>query len=214
MWNNARRLDRAIQDSRRPWIDSPYYAQAEEWTFLFWDPAHPFRKLFNQLPTDTGIELACGYGRHAERAAPLIGHLTLVDVIKDNLAICRKRLKDFDNISYKLGRGATFPGTRPASVSMIYCYDAMVHFDPEIVQSYLKDTARVLRNGGRALYHHSNYADGKGKDWSTNPHARNYMTQELFAEMAAKQGLNVLQQEIMPWGGIAGLDCLSLLEKP
>ena len=33
----------------------------------------------------------------------------------------------------------------------------MVHFSADLVQAYLRDTARVLKPGGMALYHHSNY---------------------------------------------------------
>lgn len=207
-------LKRKIRDVRDPWVNSPYYIHAEEWTFIFWDPHHPFRNLFDQLPKDKGIELACGFGRHAEKAAPLVGHLTLVDVIKENLAVCRERLKGVKNVSFKLGEGASFPATGKNAVSMIYCYDAMVHFDPAVVEAYLKDTARVLRKGGRALYHHSNYAEGKGRDWAQNPHARNYMTRDLFAELAHANGLKVLEQTVIDWSEAKNLDCISLIEKP
>lgn len=206
-------LEKSIDNVRGPWIQSEYYNNAEKWTYLFWDNTHPFRRFFDQLTAGTVIELACGYGRHAEHSAPIVKSLTLIDVIERNLTFCRERLKHLSNIEYKLGTGATFPDISASSVDSIYCYDAMVHFSPDIVESYLKDTSRVLKRGGRALYHHSNYVLGKDTIWSQNPHARNYMTSDMFNDMARKYDLRLIDQAVIPWGGVADLDCISLIEK-
>jgi SAM-dependent methyltransferase len=104
---------------------------------------------------------------------------------------------------------------RPAEdgvFTLVYCFDAMVHFEKEVVRSYLRDTARVLKPGGRGFFHHSNYTGGR--DWRTNPHSRNFMCRELFAAYAQIEGLRVLRQDVLNWGHIHGLDCLSLVEKP
>lgn len=207
-------LAKVIENIRQPWVGSPYYSDAEQWTFLFWDPKHPFRRMFDLLPGGTVIDLACGHGRHAEMAAPHADRLILVDVIEENLAVCRDRLRDVPNVEFRLGGGVDFPDTADGSIDAIYCYDAMVHFAPEIVDSYLRQTYRVLRSGGRALFHHSNYAQGKGKVWNQNPHARNYMTRELFAESARRHGLDVIEQNVIPWGDVAELDCISLVGRP
>jgi ubiquinone/menaquinone biosynthesis C-methylase UbiE len=194
-------------------VNSPYYLDAEKWTFLFWDKDRLFRRLFDQMHLGDVLELACGYGRHAEQCAPLAQRLTLVDVIQENLDICRRRLSGFSNLDYRLGSGTTYPGVPDASLDAIYCYDAMVHFSPDIVTGYLKDTARVLRPGGMALFHHSNYAEGKGKVWSANPHARNYMTVDLFSGIAAGAGLQVVEAHPMDWGGAKNIDGVTLLQR-
>lgn len=204
----------AVEDVRRPWIGSSYYLDAEQWTFLFWDKGRPFRRLFDMLDRGAVIELACGHGRHAARAAELVDSLVLVDVIAENLDICRERLRAYPHVTFRLGDGASFPQTGDGSVDAIYCYDAMVHFSPEMVDAYLTDTARVLRRGGRALFHHSNLAAGGGGLWSQNPHARNVMTRDRFARMAQERGLNVIAQEVIDWGGVPELDCISLVGKP
>lgn len=203
-----------VSNIRKPWEGSIYYSNAEKWTFLFWDEGMPIRKFFNRLDLKFTVELACGHGRHAERSAPLAKKLLLVDVIEENLNVCRERLSQFAHVNCALGTGTTFPAVKPNSVTAIYCYDAMVHFSPDIIESYLKDTCRVLKKGGRALYHHSNYADGEGKHWATNPHARNFMTLGLFSELASKHGLKVVEQAEMDWAGVKSLDGLTLLEKP
>jgi len=32
-----------------PWVESPYYDDAERWTFMFWDEDKDFRRLFDKL---------------------------------------------------------------------------------------------------------------------------------------------------------------------
>lgn len=47
-----------------------------------------------------------------------------------------------------------------------------------------------------------------------SPDIRNFMSTELFAHYAHKEGLSVASQRVIDWGGNPGLDCLSLLRKP
>jgi len=204
----------SVQLVAEPWRDSAYYGEAERWTPYFWNGAMPFRRYFDQLDLDVVIDLAAGYGRHAEMAAPLCRHLILMDVIAHNLKICRVRLAKRQNISYLANNGYDFQPLPAAAISAIYCYDAMVHFSPEIVAAYLADSARVLRPGGRALFHHSNYDGPPAAHYGQNPHARNHMTAARFAGLAAQAGLAVLESELIPWGGLPELDGITLLERP
>lgn len=213
-----RLLDKAFQDEvasvRAPWVGSAYYDDAELWTHLFWHPRSLYRQLFDKLDHGDVIELASGYGRHAEQAAALVKRLRLVDVIEDNLDKCRARLGHLPHVSFHLGDGASFPDVADANVDSIYSYDSMVHFSPRIVRNYLQDAARVLRPGGRGLFHHSNYASTAKRSWRENPHARNLMKADLFAHYARAAGLKVVEQHIVEWGGNPGLDCISLVERP
>lgn len=89
----------------------------------------------------------------------------------------------------------------------------MVHFEQDVVLSYLGDAARVLVPGGRALFHHSNYTAAPGNAYHLNPHWRNFMSKELFASGAIGLGLRVLEQNVLQWGNVPALDCLTLLER-
>ena len=39
------------------------------------------------------------------------------------------------------------------------------------------------------------------------------MSKQLFAYLANRAGLEVLEQRVINWGNIEGLDCLTLVEK-
>jgi len=196
-----------------PWADSDYYRLAEQWTDDFWNDDGPFRPLYDQLDKRVVIELAVGYGRHAERAAPHCGTLIVMDVIAYNIKICRLRLQKFANLAYVVNNGFDYRPVQDGAVTGIYCYDAMVHFSPDLVESYLADTFRVLRPGGRALFHHSNFLAPDDRHYGQNPHARNHMSRDLFAALAEKAGLRVRHSQVIDWAGEPELDGVTLVEK-
>lgn len=193
------------------WKQSPYYEDAEKWTFHFWGDESTFKRHFQRLDLRTVVELACGHGRHAERVAPMAGTLELCDIHEENLAVCRKRLASFENVQYLKNSGFDFRPLPDASTTAIYCYDAMVHFSSDLVSSYLEDTARILVRGGMALYHHSNYDIDKGVHYGLNPHARNLMSMERFRNLSEAAGLRVVDSEVLEWGGCKDLDGLTLV---
>jgi SAM-dependent methyltransferase len=197
-----------------PWKESAYYEEAERWTFIFWEPAHPFRPWFDRLDLHNTLELACGYGRHAERAAPLAGTLTLMDIHAANLEACRLRLAHYDNVGYILNNGYDFSPVPDNSLTAIFCYDAMVHFSPDLVASYLHDARRVLAPGGMALLHHSNFDATEPQHYGLNPQARNRMTMSMFRGLAEDAGLEVVDAKTLDWAGVAELDGLTLLRSP
>lgn len=210
-------LVKIAQSEAEVWEDSPYYKQAEDWTWLFWNNDHPFRQLFNKLDLTNLLELACGRGRHAEYAlehfSSDIGKLTMMDILESNISYCCTRPLLCNNASILTNNGADFRPIDKSSLTAIYCYDAMVHFNHEVVKSYLKDSFRVLVPGGRALFHHSNYSSDSERHFGQNPNARAFMSAGLFRTYAEESGLKICEQIIYPWGGIPNLDCISLVEK-
>lgn len=44
-------------------------------------------------------------------------------------------------------------------------------------------------------------------------HGRSYMNASLFAYLAFRCGFRVLEQRLITWAGIEGMDCITLLEK-
>ena len=208
-------LTRAVAVVAEAWEDSDYYADAEQHTPLFWDvPGTPFRELFDRMDLARTAELACGHGRHAERAAPHCGHLVLLDIHAANLGHCRERLATYRHLDYLLTSGSDLQPLGDNSLTALYCYDAMVHFDPVVVEAYVHDVARVLEPGGMALLHHSNYPHMHETHYGGNPHCRNAMSLERMAGLVGSAGLEVVAQRTYDWGEIPALDGLTLLRRP
>ena len=187
-------LEKSVMTVAAAWKETPYYQNAEKWLHVFWGEHSVFRRLFDQLDLTSVIELACGHARHSEQIVGRAGQLTLMDVHSENIEASERRLGERSNLHFVVNNGYDFRPVAENSTTSIFCYDAMVHFSSDVVASYLDDTARVLKSGGRALYHHSNY-DVPGKPWAKNPHSRNYMTYDLFKVSAADAGLDIIESD-------------------
>ncbi len=194
-----------------PWIGSSYYAAAEKDMDWQWQRhIYPKIKTFDLSST---IDLACGHGRNVPYLKSEANELWLIDILQENIDVCRTRFADATGLHYSVTQGTRLDGVPNEWASFVYCFDAMVHFDPDIVRSYIIDTMRVLKPGGHAFFHHSNYSSDYKASWATNPHARNFMSAEFFAFFAARAGLSVVEQEKIQWGGIQELDCITVLQK-
>ena len=91
------------------------------------------------------VELACGRGRHAERLINRLGtgRYLGTDILLSNVEACRERVGRSDQIAFYPTDGISLP-LPDKTATALFCYDAMVHFDIEIIIAYLRDTARIL----------------------------------------------------------------------
>ena len=64
-----------------------------------------------------------------------------------------------------------------------------------------------------ALYHHSNYQTTENRHYGQNPHARNKMTKKIFGSLCEQSNLRVIESILIDWGGVIGLDCVTLIKK-
>ena len=207
--------ERALAEARRigdDWREHEYYEQVEEamdpnWVGLIF----PF---LEGSDLRSAIDLAAGHGRNTAKLLEQAEHVWVIDINEENIAWCRRRFAGDARVEFLVGDGMTLRGVPDASITLVYCFDAMVHFDSDSVRSYLRESARVLVPGGRAFFHHSNFTSNPGGDVHDNAQWRNFMSKELFAHYARKEGLNVVRQRVLDWGPDAALDCVSLVERP
>lgn len=89
----------------------------------------------------------------------------------------------------------------------------MVHFELLDIYSYLRETYRVLRKGGRALLHHSNYDSDYKNSFANNAAGRSFMNSAIFAYLSYRAGFTIVEQRVIDWAGREKLDCITLLEK-
>jgi SAM-dependent methyltransferase len=207
-------LVRAASDAE-VWKSHVYYQQAETWFEEDWAMVLDF---ISRADFSVTIDLAAGHGRNTAKLRDLAGRVYAMDIHAENVEFCRRRFAGDPRVIPVQNRGAAFDGIADSSITFIYCFDAMVHFDLDLVRSYLHDAARVLAPGGNAFFHHSNLTRFPGRDFRQNPHWRNFMSRELFAHFAIISGLEVVCQKVLRWGRhenfVPELDCFSLVRKP
>ncbi len=193
-----------------------YFERAEQRDALqtFWSESSPFYKMFRQMDTSNIIELACGHGRHVPMYDKTAGHITLVDILNKNIEYCKQRFKDKSNISYYCNNGTDLSDLADSTYTSLFTYDAMVHFELLDIASYLKEFYRVLKSGSYVLVHHSNNTSDYKVSFENGVHGRNYMSRDIFAYLAYRNGFEIVRQEIIDWGGQKDLDCISFLKKP
>lgn len=166
----------------------------------------------------TVADLACGGGGPAievisrlKQHGYTIQRFVLIDVVRDNLdATGAKISQQFPDIPIESYRcdGSSFQDYNRAPVDVLYCWDAMVHFDIHDVAGYLKTLSQVVK--GTAIFHHSNNYTVT-HDIRENPRWRNFMSDRIFHQLAVSAGHTVVSQDIIPWGDHAELDCITVL---
>lgn len=208
--------DKIKEQIKNDWSKAQYYELVETDSAMryFWGNT-VFDDLFQKLDLSKVAELACGHGRHSDWIVKNynVGSLVLVDINKSNIDFCVKRFAGAANIEFIVNGGADLKGIADNSLSSLFCYDAMVHFEFDDIYSYLYEINRCLITGGLALLHHSNNDKQPGNLYSQNIHWRNYMSASLFKHMAIRAGLKVVEQRVFDWGDAKDLDCVTLVQK-
>lgn len=160
------------------------------------------------------VDLAAGHGRNSAKLEQFAKKITIVDINEQNIAFCKKRFEGDDRFNFINNDGATISELPDGSATFFYTFDSMVHFDYEIVQSYIREAFRVMAPKGLAFFHYSNFTDAPGSSFRDNPHWRNFMSINFFNHMALLEGFEVVESKALPWGGIADLDGATILRKP
>lgn len=200
-------------------VDTPYYADVDNPKHLgiFWDNNSLFRQMFEQLDLANTVELACGHGRHTAQIVKKARWVTLVDINRENIDACRRRFSQSSNVSYLINNGSDLRGIKTETVSALFCYDAMVHFEASDIIGYLSEITRVLLTGGRALLHYSNCEEYPEGTYEDGPHWRNFFSEKMMRHFANRAGLNLIDSKLTPWPPTAimqsRIDGVSLFEK-
>jgi acetyltransferase-like isoleucine patch superfamily enzyme/ubiquinone/menaquinone biosynthesis C-methylase UbiE len=203
----VRQLAKFVGDD---WKQRPYYDEAEQYMEQQWREAiWPFIQTadFSHV-----LDLAAGHGRNSEKLKEHAQKIHIVDINVENIEFCQKRFAGDPRFVFTQNDGCSLSFIPAASISLAYCFDAMVHFDSDVVRAYLREFARVLRPNALGFCHHSNYAQNPGGDVHRNPGWRNFMSQALFAHYCGKEGLTVVKSRVIDWE-LPGSDCITLFRK-
>jgi ubiquinone/menaquinone biosynthesis C-methylase UbiE len=197
------------------WSQAAYYETHEQDHFMdfFWKEGCVFKRMFDTLTPDNILELACGHGRHVPRYQHLAKKITLVDINQSNIDFCRNRFAGNDKILCIVNNGTDLQDVPSESVTAVFSYDAMVHFEMTDVMQYIQEFSRILRSGGRALIHHSNNSGNPGGNPMWHPHWRNFMSLDIVTYAASRANFTIIEQQTLRWGEINNVDGVTLMQK-
>lgn len=188
-------------------------------------------RIRSHLPAPTILDIGPGHGRWTRYLLEHCERMVLVDLSDRSLAACRERFGS-ERVSYHLGSGECLSGVESESVDFVFSWEALVYVEVESVGRYLEEIARVLKPQGTAFIHHSNlltyqnYFEKtlklprglrfwlKRRGWLDFDQWRaRSVSAPLFSSLAQRQGLAVVGQELLPWGGKRLIDGLTTLQK-
>jgi len=163
------------------------------------------------------LDFACGHGRMAARFAKFARKLICCDINEESVEFCRRRFATWQGpcvFDFVLNTDTHVP-LLDSSVTFVYSWDAMVHFEIDDLDCYLREFSRILKKGGCGLIHHSNYGSleaSGARAWNENPHWRATVSASDVRKLCERAGISVLQQELLDWT-IPKLDCITILQK-
>ena len=215
-----------------------YYGAAEDHAEAGWNSIYSRIHDFEDIDMSSVLDFACGRGRIAQYCLPFAKELILCDINGDAIEFCKHRfsgVRQSPKLRYVVNTLSTIP-LENESVTFLYSWDAMVHFEFDAFRAYMKEFARILRPRGYGLIHHSNFGSFdvrfktflrfllirfKRSRFFRNPHWRAGIAAKDVHQFCAEHDLLVLNQELMDWGGandrffgrMKDLDCITIFQK-
>ena len=191
-----------ITRNKEVWGDSENWLdEGNEWSALFGTTdklwfEFIFPRICMGLKGDV-LEIAPGYGRITEKLLMSDVRLSIIDINKNCIDRCHQKFGD--KISeYCLGDGDNLKQFSSNSKDFIISFDSFVHMSEEVIDGYLTEIHRVLKNDGYAWIHHSDLYGGN-QDNFKNLGGRSNMTKEIFKTIANQKGFKRVNQEYVKW---------------
>ena len=119
------------------------------------------------------------------------------------------RFRDATNIVFVRNDGVSLDAIPDRTATLVYCFDAMVHFDSDVVRAYLRDS--TVSSAWRSLFLPLLDLHWQSDRVAPRPsRMAHFMSRELFEHYAWKEGLSPLWSQLIRADG----DATTLLEKP
>ena len=103
-------------------------------------------------PGQLVLDLGCGIGRMDEVLAPLVEHVTGVDVSSEMVERARDRLAGLSNVRFVEVSGRDLAPIPDNSVALLFSHIVFQHIPKDAVCAYVADAYRVLAPGGHLIF--------------------------------------------------------------
>lgn len=106
------------------------------------------------------VEIGPGGGRWTEQLLPFSDKLYLIDISEKALEVCRQRFGYENRVRFiqVCDQGDSFIKREEIddqSIDFIWSYDVFVHINPNDINKYLRDFARVMKSHSMGVIHHA-----------------------------------------------------------
>ena len=147
---------------RRAREDACYYAgfgrlqqSREEFFDSAADVLRILREEFRRFPPGmdfkqlSALEIGCGPGRLMLPLSEVFGRISGVDVSGEMIALANENLAGVDHVDARLNQGSDLAAFEEESIDFCYSFAVFQHIpDTRVVLEYLREGARVLKEGG------------------------------------------------------------------
>ena len=173
------------------WVGGAYYDAAEkdmghQWQTVIW----PVIKGADFTET---LDLAAGHGRNTARLLDHAARVTAVDINQENIDFLSNRFRGNGKVVVLKNSGSDIRDVAGSSISFLYSFDAMVHFDSDVVNAYIREFRRVMKPGARGFCHYSNNYHNPTGSYRSHPGWRNFMSRQLFEHWLTKLEFRVVK---------------------
>jgi SAM-dependent methyltransferase len=173
------------------------------------------------IPTETILEIACGFGRWTQFLKDWCKRLYAIDLSQACVDASSARFTRDRHVSCHLTDGKSLAMVPDHAVGFVFSFDSLVHADCSVLESYISQLPRILTSDGAAFIHHSNLGayDPLSRRVAGLVDAFQARDSGVSAEKvegyAKAAGLCCVSQELHTWGTrVSLLDCMTILTMP
>lgn len=151
------------------------------------------RKHVELKADDQVLEIGCGYGRLMWDIVDQVQSIVGTDLHEDPLEHAKRLFAGKPQARVILCDGESIP-LPDESVTLVYAWNVFQHMPRALVEEYLRDTMRVLKNHGRLFCQFFKASGKHGKDIDVDP------------RLAKEQSVPWTKQEVLMAGVEAGFN--------
>jgi ubiquinone/menaquinone biosynthesis C-methylase UbiE len=186
-----------IEEQKNLWNNPNNWSNdGNEWSIYFGTTENLWNKIypkFKDYITGNVLEIAPGFGRMTEYLLRYTNDLSIIDLNDICIEKCKQRFDNRIN-NYIVNDGKTL-NFDDKSFDFIFSFDSFVHMTEDVIESYISEIYRTLKNNGYVFIHHSFFIGGDNNNVSENIAGRSNMTPEIFKNIVEKYKMIVISQE-------------------